>query len=311
MSREAARAAPSTRALRSRLSDAARPAGGADRGRRARRAGALRPARARGQAADRRAGAASSPRRPFTVDAEALEPGDRRARRVGRVARLVGHTEAMLQRIESFIREHGPDRARRRGHLPRLRRAPTRPASGTRSASSATASRRSTSPTACAAPSPTRTRASAARPSAPRSWLMFDTPGPTEAELRDLRYSVATDRLRATGHTASDQVESVLLGLVASRHAAADQGEARGRRRPAAARSLARGDARLLRGARAPLPRRLVQSRHEARPDPGRDPAAAGAARPARARVAARARGRAAAAAARARAHARRAARRP
>jgi tRNA(Ile)-lysidine synthase len=40
--------------------------------------------------------------------------------------------------------------------------------------------------------------------------------GSTEAELRDLRYSFATDRLRATGHTASDQVESVLLGLVAS-----------------------------------------------------------------------------------------------
>jgi tRNA(Ile)-lysidine synthetase-like protein len=40
--------------------------------------------------------------------------------------------------------------------------------------------------------------------------------GGTEAELRDLRYSFATDRLRATGHTASDQVESVLLGLVAS-----------------------------------------------------------------------------------------------
>ena len=39
---------------------------------------------------------------------------------------------------------------------------------------------------------------------------------PTEAELRELRYSVATDRLRATGHTASDQIESVLLGLVAS-----------------------------------------------------------------------------------------------
>ena len=39
---------------------------------------------------------------------------------------------------------------------------------------------------------------------------------PSEAELRELRYSFATDRLRATGHTASDQVESVLLGLVAS-----------------------------------------------------------------------------------------------
>ncbi len=43
-----------------------------------------------------------------------------------------------------------------------------------------------------------------------------ETQTPSEAELRDLRYSVATDRLRATGHTASDQIESVLLGLVAS-----------------------------------------------------------------------------------------------
>lgn len=45
---------------------------------------------------------------------------------------------------------------------------------------------------------------------------VVEAPGTTEAELRDRRYDVATDRLRATGHTASDQVESVLLGLVAS-----------------------------------------------------------------------------------------------
>jgi tRNA(Ile)-lysidine synthetase-like protein len=38
----------------------------------------------------------------------------------------------------------------------------------------------------------------------------------TEEELRDLRYSVATDRLRATGHTASDQVETILYHIVAS-----------------------------------------------------------------------------------------------
>jgi tRNA(Ile)-lysidine synthase len=38
----------------------------------------------------------------------------------------------------------------------------------------------------------------------------------TEAELRDLRYSFAADRLRATGHTASDQVETVLYRLVSS-----------------------------------------------------------------------------------------------
>jgi tRNA(Ile)-lysidine synthase len=45
---------------------------------------------------------------------------------------------------------------------------------------------------------------------------VVEAPGSTEAELRELRYSFGTDRLRATGHTASDQVESVLLGLVAS-----------------------------------------------------------------------------------------------
>jgi tRNA(Ile)-lysidine synthase len=43
-----------------------------------------------------------------------------------------------------------------------------------------------------------------------------ETQSPSEAHLRDLRYSVAANRLRATGHTASDQVETVLLGLVAS-----------------------------------------------------------------------------------------------
>jgi tRNA(Ile)-lysidine synthetase-like protein len=39
--------------------------------------------------------------------------------------------------------------------------------------------------------------------------------GTTEEELRTIRYSFATDRLRATGHTASDQVETVLYRLVA------------------------------------------------------------------------------------------------
>jgi tRNA(Ile)-lysidine synthase len=45
---------------------------------------------------------------------------------------------------------------------------------------------------------------------------VVEASGATEADLRAARYSFATDRLRATGHTASDQVESVLLGLVAS-----------------------------------------------------------------------------------------------
>src|SRR5215217_5936972 len=37
----------------------------------------------------------------------------------------------------------------------------------------------------------------------------------TEAELREARYAFATDRLRATGHTASDQVETILYRLAA------------------------------------------------------------------------------------------------
>jgi len=41
-------------------------------------------------------------------------------------------------------------------------------------------------------------------------------PRPTEDELRQIRYSFATDRLRATGHTATDQVETVLYRLVSS-----------------------------------------------------------------------------------------------
>ena len=43
-----------------------------------------------------------------------------------------------------------------------------------------------------------------------------ETQSPSEAALREQRYSVSAGRLRATGHTASDQLESVLLGLVAS-----------------------------------------------------------------------------------------------
>jgi tRNA(Ile)-lysidine synthase len=40
--------------------------------------------------------------------------------------------------------------------------------------------------------------------------------GTTEEEWRDIRYSFGAGRLRATGHTASDQVETVLYRLVAS-----------------------------------------------------------------------------------------------
>src|SRR5256886_12883574 len=40
--------------------------------------------------------------------------------------------------------------------------------------------------------------------------------GTTEVELREIRYGFATDRLRATAHTASDQVETILYRLVTS-----------------------------------------------------------------------------------------------
>jgi len=42
-----------------------------------------------------------------------------------------------------------------------------------------------------------------------------------EAEWREQRYSVARDRLRATGHTASDQVETILYRLVSRGNATA------------------------------------------------------------------------------------------
>ena len=41
-------------------------------------------------------------------------------------------------------------------------------------------------------------------------------PDATEEELRTIRYGFAIDRLRATGHTASDQVETILYRLVSS-----------------------------------------------------------------------------------------------
>ena len=47
---------------------------------------------------------------------------------------------------------------------------------------------------------------------------IVDAPARTgvEAELRELRYSFARERLRATGHTSSDQVETILYRLATS-----------------------------------------------------------------------------------------------
>ena len=71
---------------------------------------------------------------------------------------------------------------------------------------------------------------------------VVEAPGATEAELRELRYAAGADRLRATGHTASDQVETVLLRLVSSGNAKGIKADARGRGGAPAAPRLARGD---------------------------------------------------------------------
>ena len=175
---------------------------------------------------------------------EELERARRRARGLGRGARLLGHTEAMLQRVESFIREHdliepaarspclvsgGADstclwHVARRARLPRLgaaRRA--------RPARRRVGRGRALLPRAC---------------SAPRSWRRPGRPRPSCASCR---YSFATERLRATG---PHRLGPGRVGAARPRRlrlAAADQGAARGRGRAAAARRLARGDARLLR----------------------------------------------------------------
>jgi tRNA(Ile)-lysidine synthase len=49
--------------------------------------------------------------------------------------------------------------------------------------------------------------------------IVDGTGGVAEEELRNIRYGFATDRLRATGHTLSDQVETILYRLVTSGNA--------------------------------------------------------------------------------------------
>ena len=84
----------------------------------------------------------------------------------------------------------------------------------------------------------------------------------------------APGALRATGHTASDQVETILYRLA---RAARRRGSRRAARTASCGRcsALARGDRGVLPRARARVPHRLVEPRHDARADPGRDPAAA------------------------------------
>ena len=135
------------------------------------------------------------------------------------------------------------------------------------------------------------------------------TPAATEAELRDSRYALTAGRgLRATGHTASDQVETVLYRLVSS-------GSTRGIRPRGPTASCGRCSRvwreeteAYCRVARPLVARRLDERRHEARPDPRAAAAAPRGARPPRARQPAGARERAAPPPPRARGVARRAA---
>ena len=96
----------------------------------------------------------------------------------------------------------------------------------------------------------------------------LDGRGLTEAALREQRYSVARDRLRATGHTASDQVETILYRL-ASRGSATGMAPRRddGVVHPLLD-SVARGDGCVLRDGETRVSRRREQRRDEARTDP-------------------------------------------
>ena len=107
---------------------------------------------------------------------------------------------------------------------------------------------------------------------------VVDAPGATEADLRELRYSFATDRLRATGHTASDQVETVLYRLVSS----GKPGGIKPKREDGVVRPLLgvwrEETEAYCRAVGRAVPDRLHQRGDEARPDPRADPAAAPAA---------------------------------
>ena len=128
---------------------------------------------------------------------------------------------------------------------------PTRRASGTCSPSSGIACRRCTSTTGSVERSPRRTPV---LPGALGAEVVVAPPAESEAALREIRYAYAPDRLRATGHTASDQVETVLYRLLSSGR----PGGIKRRREDGIVRPLLRA---LARGDRAVLPRASASSR--------------------------------------------------
>ena len=97
--------------------------------------------------------------------------------------------------------------------------------------------------------------------------------GTTEEELRAIRYSFATDRLRATGHTRSDQVETVLYRLVARGAASGIEAKrADGVVRPLL--TVTREETQAYCRSSASRSNRRLQRGHEARAHPRADPAA-------------------------------------
>ena len=196
--------------LRPRLPDAAGPAGGSSRGDRARRGRRVHPPRARGNIArpcPRRSRASASlhdrGRRPW--------PGARPHRRLGLVAGLFATPLPRAQPGRNLHPRAGPDRTGRRGDGARLRRRrldlPLHVLGEL-----GYASRRSTSTTACAASSRTRTRASVARRSAPSRRGAGTTRPSCAMRATQSRPTVCAP----PGTRPRIQVESVLLRLVAS-----------------------------------------------------------------------------------------------
>ena len=118
----------------------------------------------------------------------------------------------LVDRIEAFIRAHDLIEPRRRGDVPRLRR--RRLDVSLARARRARLSRLGAARESQAARRRVGRGRALLRRRARRRRVELDGAGLSEAELREQRYSLARERLRATGHTASDQVETILYRLV-------------------------------------------------------------------------------------------------
>ena len=158
--------------------------------------------------------------KPYPFDGAASSSGPRRSSRTWVAdADLVIATLSRVDVLDAHRAAHPrarADRARRRGDVPRLRRARLDLPLAARSASSATASRRCTSTTACAAPSPTTTRASAREQLGAEVVRVRPARGDRGRAARaPLRASRPTGSARP-GTPRRDQVETILFRLASS-----------------------------------------------------------------------------------------------